>query len=241
MASPAVKVDSLRSSEADVRVRYGRVLERVSEAARRAGRDPSEVTVVAIAKTFPAHVVLDAIGQGINVIGESRAQELREKFAVVGEGARWHFVGPLQTNKVRQVVGIAELIHSVDRLGLAEAIARRGMSLGFVQEVLVEVNIARERAKHGADPARAVAFAQEVARLDGLLVRGFMAMAPLSDDPERSRPYFAELAELRDRLAATVEGANHLSMGMSRDFEVGVEEGATLVRVGEAIFGPRAR
>jgi pyridoxal phosphate enzyme (YggS family) len=234
-------VDSLPSFDSGPRARYERVLERVGEAAQRVGRDPSEVAVVAVTKTFSAHVVLAAIDQGIDVIGESRAQELKEKFAVVGDRARWHFVGPLQTNKVRQVVGVAELIHSVDRLGLAEAIARRALSLGLNQDVLVEVNIARESAKHGTDPATAVAFAQKVAHLEGLRVRGLMAMAPHSDDPEQSRPYFAELAELGEQVAATIGGAHHLSMGMSRDFEVGVEEGATLVRIGEAIFGPRSR
>jgi pyridoxal phosphate enzyme (YggS family) len=231
----------LHSSEADIRTRYERVVERATQAARRVGRDPAEVTIVAVAKTFPADVVLNAIGQGIDVIGESRAQELREKFAVVGDRARWHFVGALQTNKVRHVVGVAELIHSVDRLGVAEAIARRAKALGSVQDVLVEVNIGRESAKHGADPAKAIALAKEIAGMDGLRVRGLMAMTPYSDDPEHSRPYFAELAELRDQVAVTVEGAHHLSMGMSQDFEVGVEEGATLVRVGEAIFGPRSR
>jgi pyridoxal phosphate enzyme (YggS family) len=234
-------VDSLRASEVDLRSRYDRVLERVAQAAKRAGRDLAEVEVVAVAKTFPADVVLAAIDQGIEVIGESRAQELRDKYAVVGGRARWHFVGHVQTNKVRQVVGVAELIHSVDRIGLAEAIARRAKSLGSVQEVLIEVNIARESAKHGADPATAVTFARDVARLDGIQVRGLMAMAPFSEDPEQSRPYFAELAELKDQVASTVDGVDHISMGMSRDFEVGVEEGATLVRVGEAIFGPRSK
>jgi pyridoxal phosphate enzyme (YggS family) len=231
----------LRGSEVDPRARYDRVLERVTQAAERAGRDPTEVSVVAVAKTFPADVVLAAVGQGIEVIGESRAQELRDKYAVVGNRARWHFVGHLQTNKVRQVTGVAELIHSVDRIGLAEAIARRAESLESVQDVLIEVNIAREAAKHGADPASTVTFARQVARLDGVQVRGLMAMAPFSEDPEQSRPYFAELAELKDQIASTVAGVDHLSMGMSRDFEVGVEEGATLIRVGEAIFGPRSK
>ena len=220
-----------------VQDRYESVLERVAAAARRAGREPAEVTLVAVSKTWPADVLKDAAGAGVEIFGENRAQELKEKFAVLGDRVRWHFVGPLQSNKVRQVVGVAELVHSVDRYGLAEAIARRARSLGFVQDVLVEVNTGGEATKHGVEPAAAVRLAEEVAALDGIAVRGLMTIPPRGEDP---RPYFRDLESLRDLVAARVPGATELSMGMSGDFEQAIEEGATIVRVGEAIFGPRA-
>jgi pyridoxal phosphate enzyme (YggS family) len=218
---------------------YRQVVERTAAAAARIGRDPEDVTVVAVAKTFPVDVVAAALDAGIRDIGENRAQELKEKAAVLGERPRWHFVGHLQTNKVRSVVGIAALIHSVDRFGLAEAIARRATSLGITQEVLIEVNVGGEATKQGVEPARAPALADEIDALDGIAVRGVMAIPPAADDPESTRAYFKELAALRDRISTSIPGARHLSMGMTRDFEVAVEEGSTLVRVGEAIFGPR--
>lgn len=217
-----------------------RVRERIADAAERAGRDPTDVTLVAISKTFPIDVLQTAIGSGATDLGENRAQELREKVAALGDAARWHFVGPLQTNKVRLVVGAAQVIHSIDRLELAVSISRRAARLDLVQDVLLEVNLTREAAKHGVEPERALELARAVHELDNLSLSGLMTMAPFSDDPETSRPYFQQLAALRDEVAAAIPGATGLSMGMSRDFEVGVEEGATLVRVGEAIFGSRA-
>lgn len=216
--------------------RYARVLGRVAEAAQRAGRAPGDVTLVAVSKTWPADVLKDAAGAGVEVFGENRAQELKEKFAVLGDRVRWHFVGPLQSNKVRHVVGVAELVHSVDRYGLAEAIARRARSLGIVQNVLIEVNTGGETTKHGIEPAGALRLAEEVAALDGVAVKGLMTIPPRGD----ARPYFRDLAALRDLVAESVPGATELSMGMSADFEQAIEEGATIVRVGEAIFGPRA-
>ncbi|MGH2809085.1 MAG: YggS family pyridoxal phosphate-dependent enzyme [Actinomycetota bacterium] len=218
---------------------YRAVLESVASAAERVGRDPAGVTVVAVAKTFPVDVVAAALDVGIADIGENRAQELKEKAAVLGDRPRWHFVGHLQTNKVRNVVGIASLIHSVDRFGLGEAIARRATSLGIEQDILIEVNIGGEASKHGAEPARAPALAEELAGLEGIAVRGVMAIPPAATEPEATRVYFKELAGVRDRIASSLSSAQELSMGMTADFEVAVEEGATLVRVGEAIFGPR--
>lgn len=221
-----------------IAARYAQVRHRVDEAAARGGRDSGDVTIVAVSKTFPADVVLEAHAAGVEVFGENRAQELRDKSAALGDRVVWHFVGHLQTNKVRQVVGVAALIHSVDRYGLAEMIARRARSLGIVQDVLLEVNIAREATKHGVEPESAASLATEIAGLEGIAVRGFMGMAPLGSAPGDARPYFEELAALRDRLADDI-GAAELSMGMSSDFEVAIEVGATIVRIGEAIFGPR--
>jgi pyridoxal phosphate enzyme (YggS family) len=199
------------------------------------------VTLVAVSKSFSADVVAQAVEAGAEDLGENRAQELKEKAIALPTGPRWHFIGHLQTNKARQVVGLAHLVHSVDRFGLAEEISRRARAGNLTQDVLIEVNISGEATKHGVEPASAVALAVEVAALDNLRVRGLMTMAPFTDDPERSRPYFSDLRSVGERVAADVDGATELSMGMTRDFEVAIEEGATLVRVGEAIFGPRSR
>ncbi len=217
--------------------RFARVLERVAAAAERSGRDASDVTVVAVSKTFPADVVSAAIAAGAVDLGENRAQELKQKQTVVA-GARWHFVGHLQTNKVRHVVGVA-LVHSVDRFGLGEAIARRASSMGIVQDVLIEVNVSGEENKHGVAPERMTALAEQLLHLGGLRVTGLMTMPPFPKNPEESRPHFQRLVALRDELLDRAPGAADLSMGMTRDFEIAVEEGATIVRVGEAIFGPR--
>ncbi|MDQ3940288.1 MAG: YggS family pyridoxal phosphate-dependent enzyme, partial [Actinomycetota bacterium] len=200
----------------------------------------SAVRLVAVAKSFAADVVLAAADAGIRDIGENRAQELKEKIAVVGDRVRWHFVGHLQTNKVRNVVGRAQLLHSVDRYGLAEAVARRAGSMGIEQDVLVEVNVGGETSKHGVEPGRAIALAEEIAALPGVSLRGLMTIPPATRDAEGARPFFQELAALRDRLVSSVPTASELSMGMSRDFEIAIEEGATIVRVGEAVFGPRS-
>ena len=215
------------------------VRRRVNAAADISGRAPGDVLLVAISKTWPADVCLEAIEAGAEVLGENRAQEFREKYVVLKERARWHFVGHLQTNKVRHVVGAAELIHSVDRIGLAVAIDKRAQSIGIVQDVLVEVNVSGEASKNGIEPARAE---ELIARIDGLpavTARGLMSMPPLTPDPEDSRPYFKDLAALRDEIAERHQDVRELSMGMTRDFEVAIEEGATIIRVGEAIFGRR--
>ena len=220
--------------------RWTAVLERVERAAGRAGRDPAEITVIAVAKTFPADAVVEALDAGATDIGENRAQELRDKMAAIGDRAAWHFVGHLQTNKVRALAGRVALVHSVDRFGLGEAIARRAAGIGVTQDVLIEVNLAGEASKAGVEPPRAAGLAAEVDALDGITVRGLMAIPPASPDPERTRTYFKELGALRDEVVDSVPTARGLSMGMTRDFEVAIEEGATWVRVGEAIFGPRA-
>ena len=219
--------------------RWQAVGERVARAAERAGREPSDVTIVAVAKTFPADVVLAAIEAGAADIGENRAQELRDKMTVLGDRARWHFVGPLQTNKVRNIAGRVALVHSVDRYGLAEAIARRAATIGTTQDVLIEVNLAGETTKAGVEPPRAATLATEIDQLEGISVAGLMAIPPATPDPQAARSYFKELAALRDDVVQQVPSAAGLSMGMTGDFEVAIEEGATWVRIGEAIFGPR--
>lgn len=219
--------------------RLAQVRARITEAARAVGRRPDDVLLVAISKAFSAGDCLEAVGHGVTDLGENRAQELRDKLAILGDRARWHFVGPLQTNKVRLVVGSAVLIHSVDRMEVAEAVARRAGRLGITQDVLVEVNVSGEKAKHGVDASSAVALVERAAALDGIAVRGLMTIPPLPTEPEDSRPYFKHLAALREEVGERIPEAVELSMGMTRDFDVAIEEGATIVRVGEAIFGPR--
>ena len=215
------------------------VNERVAVAAERAGRDPSSVRVVAVSKTFGLPEIIAARDAGQSVFGENRAQEFASKAAEIRD-VEWHFVGHLQTNKVRQVVGAASLIHSVDSERLAEAIGKRAVGAGIEQAVLVEVNVAGDEQKHGVTPDDVADLVARVQALEGVAVRGLMTIPPLPQGPEDSRPHYKNLASLGAELSATLGPEMELSMGMTRDFEVAIEEGATLVRVGEAIFGPRA-
>lgn len=217
-----------------------RIHDRVAEAVARRGPGPA-VTLIGVAKRQPAEAVHAAIAAGLTDVGENYAQELRAKQdALADAAARWHFIGGLQSNKVKLVVGRA-LIHTVDRASLVAAIATRARSLGCVQEVLIEVNLAGEQQKAGAPPDAVPAVLDAVAAESGAVVcRGLMTLPP-QDSPERTRPWFAALRELQARLPPRPHcELRELSMGMSADFEVAIAEGATLVRVGTAIFGARA-
>ncbi len=216
-------------------------------AARRAGRDPSEIRIVAVTKGHPLEAVREAAAEGLLDVGENRVQEALEKQAAWPDApVRWHLIGHLQTNKARKAVGRFVLIHSVDSVRLADELDRAATARGLVQDVLVQVNVAREPQKTGAAPEEAEAVAGRVARLPGLRFLGLMTMAPLTDDAGVLRATFRALRELRDRLAAgsSVLPASRcpleLSMGMSNDFEIAVEEGATLLRLGTVLFGERA-
>lgn len=223
---------------ASIADRLARMKQRIEDAAERSGRRPDDVILVAVSKTFGLHAIKEALNAGIQDLGENRAQEFRQKVQVL-PGPRWHFVGHVQTNKARHVVG-AHLIHSVDRSGLAEALDARARRLDRRQDVLIEVNVTGEAAKHGVEPSRLEKLGERVAALEGLRMRGLMTMAPATDDPEASRPAFADLKALADVVAPVAHGGKvELSMGMTNDFEVAIEEGATIVRVGRAIFGPR--
>lgn len=210
---------------------------RVGAAAERAGRTPSAVTLVAVSKGLPAEAVASARAAGHVDFGESRAQELQAKAAELGPGVRWHFVGRLQRNKVRHVVGTATLIHSIDRLELAAPIAERARASGRVQRVLVQVNQGDDPAKGGCPPDEAPELVSRIRALPGIACEGLMTVPPMGEDP---RPVFRGLRRLRDELRGRYPEVQHLSMGMSGDFEAAVEEGATIVRVGTAVFGARA-
>ncbi|MBC7106887.1 MAG: YggS family pyridoxal phosphate-dependent enzyme [Firmicutes bacterium] len=215
-----------------------RVREAIGRAAARAGRRADEVGLVAVTKGVPVEVIREVVAAGQTVLGENRAQELVAKHARV-PGAEWHFVGSLQTNKVRAVIDKVALVHSLDRWNLAVELDRRAQARGTVVPVLIQVNVSGEAAKRGVAPEELRAFARRVAGLPGLAVRGLMTIAPLVRDPEEVRPLFQHLRDLARRLEEEVPGVEmkYLSMGMSNDFEVAVEEGSTLVRVGTAIFG----
>ena len=222
----------------DIGANVARVRARIAEAALRSGRRPESVLLVAVTKTVGVDRIREAVVCGLRVLGENRVQEARAKVPEV-PGVSWHLVGSLQRNKVKEALGLFEVIHSVDSLGLAEEISRRaeGGSSSPV-EALVQVNISGEPQKHGVPPEDAAGLLVQALRLPGLRVRGLMGMGPLVPDPEAARPYFRRLREVRDRLrdALNVAGLEDLSMGMTDDFEVAIEEGATIVRVGRALF-----
>lgn len=223
---------------ADIARRLAEVRARVAAAAERGGRDAREVTLVAVGKSFDTEVVAAARDAGQVDLGESRARELAAKAedeALAGR-ARWHFVGRLQRNKVADVVGTAALIHSIDRLELAEAVAERARQEGGVQRVLLQVNVAGDDAKAGCSASEAVRLLGRLRELPHLACEGLTTIPAMGADP---RPAFAALRGLRDDAASRYPEIRHLSMGMSGDFEIAVEEGATLVRVGEAVFGAR--
>ena len=218
------------------------VLDKIRTAALKAGRDPAEVRLVAVSKTKQASLVDEAARGGQRLFGENYAQELALKAREVSEAVEWHFIGHLQSNKVRQIAGLVTMIHSVDRLSLAEEIDRQWGKLGKVCEVLIEVNIAREETKSGTTAMALFGLVRQVSLLPQLRIMGLMTMPPFFDDPEGARPYFRELRRLAEEVAAERipnVSMTELSMGMSGDFEAAVAEGATLVRVGTAIFGER--
>lgn len=220
----------------DIVTRLADVRARIATAAESAGRMPGSVTLVAVSKQFDTEAVLAARRAGHADFGESRAQELKRKSRELGKGVRWHFVGRLQRNKVKDVVGIASLVHSVDRVELGEAIAERARRGAKMQRVLVQVNVSDDPAKGGCAPDDAMGLIARLRSLDWIACEGLMTIPEMDGDP---RPAFAALRELRDDIRSRFPEVQHLSMGMTRDFETAIEEGATIVRVGEAVFGPR--
>ncbi|WP_306533370.1 YggS family pyridoxal phosphate-dependent enzyme [Geobacter sp.] len=216
--------------------------ERIAIATRRAGRDPASVRLVAVSKTKPAEAVEEAARAGQRLFGENYVQEFIAKAQEVREPVEWHFIGALQSNKVRQIAGLVTLIHSVDRLSLAQEIERQWAKLNAICDILIQVNIAGEVTKSGTTAEELLTLIREVALLPHLRVRGLMTMPPFFDDPEGARPYFRELKRLVGIVAAeSIPGVSmdELSMGMSGDFEAAIEEGATLVRIGTSLFGER--
>ena len=218
------------------------VRQTIADAVARAGRRPEDVTLIAVSKTHPPESVREALEAGQLYFGESRVQEARAKAALLPARIRWHNIGHLQKNKVRAALPLFELLHGIDSLELARELQRIATADGFRPAVLLEVNVAGESTKFGFDPARLPEQMEELLTLDRLDLQGLMGMAPFDPDPERARPSFRQLRELRDTLARdSGAGLPTLSMGMSGDYAVAIEEGATMVRVGSAIFGERPK
>jgi pyridoxal phosphate enzyme (YggS family) len=226
----------------DVNGNIRRIREVVAEATERSGRSPETVRLMAVTKTVDDDRIAEAVRAHVDIIGENYVQEAKRKLEKMGKACEWHLIGRLQTNKAKYAVRLFDMIHSVDRLELAAEIDRRAREAGLVMKVLIEINVAGEETKSGVPIADAVELVRAVAPLPNLLVRGLMTMPPWFDDPEEARPFFRALRDLRDRISA--EGIprvemRELSMGMTEDYAVAVEEGATIVRVGRGIFGER--
>jgi len=225
----------------DLSSRLARLRQTIDEAARRSGRNPDEIELIGVSKTQPVEAIVEAMREGIVRFGENKVQEARGKIETLGRG-QWHLIGHLQTNKARDAVRLFDSIDSVDRNELAEEIDRRAEALGKIQNVLLQVNIARESTKFGCTPEAASQLAEAINALPRLCLCGLMTIAPYSPEPEKSRPHFAGLRELRDKIEAeTGLKLPVLSMGMSGDFSVAIEEGSTSVRIGTALFGQRLK
>lgn len=218
-----------------------RVRERIEAACARSSRDPSGVKLIAVTKTVEVDRIRDAVALGQRCFGENYVQEAIPKIQALGEGLEWHFIGHLQTNKVKQVLGRFHMIQTLDRLSLARELEKRCGEREPI-DVLVQVNIGREVQKSGVLPEELGEFLEGVTSMRGIVVKGLMTIPPLTDDPEEARPYFQALRDLRDKYQSYIprpHSLKELSMGMTSDLEVAVEEGATMVRIGTAIFGPR--
>jgi len=219
-----------------------KIKQKIREVCLKTGRNPEDVTIVAVTKTVPVERIIEVVKAGIYDIGENKVQELLEKRKSI-DNVRWHFVGHLQTNKVKYIVDFVHLIHSVDSFKLALEIDKRAKRINRVVDVLIEVNTSGELAKYGVKPEEALNLVRQISEnCEYVQVKGLMTVAAYLPNPEDVRPMFRTLRELRDEISKfnlrNVE-MRHLSMGMSNDYEVAVEEGATIVRIGTAIFGPR--
>ena len=217
------------------------VKERIAKAALSQGRDPSSILLVAVSKTVEPDRILEAVEAGVTDLGENRVQEARGKIETLGRIARWHLVGTLQKNKAKYAVRLFDMIQSLDSLSLAQELEKRAAREGRQMEVLVEVKTSFEESKHGVEPTRLEELVREILHMKQLVFKGLMTIAPYEDDHELVRPYFRRLRVLKNQLEEKLDiPVEHLSMGMSSDFEVAIQEGATMVRIGTAIFGPRS-
>jgi len=225
-----------------VRDNVKRTRKDIEKAALKSGRRASDVRLMAVTKTVDDDRVMEAIEAGVDIIGENYVQEARRKIEKMGKTLEWHMIGHLQSNKAKYAVRLFDMIHSVDRLNLAKELDKRSGIVGRIIRILIEVNVSGEETKDGVGSEDAISLVREVSALENLSIQGLMTMPPWFDDPEDARPYFFSLRELRDSIIEenipNIE-MSELSMGMSGDYEVAVEEGATIVRVGRAIFGER--
>jgi len=224
--------------------RIAQIQDRIAKAAKNSGRSPDEIKLVAVSKTKPVASIQQALDAGQDLFGENYIQEAREKVnALAASPAQWHFIGHLQSNKAKYAVRLFDLIHSVDSEKLARELNKQAAKIGKIQPILLQVNIARETSKSGTSEEEAVDLVTRISTLESLSLRGLMTMPPFFDNPQKARPYFRQLRELREHIRGlSIPGIamDELSMGMTGDFEAAIEEGATLVRIGTALFGGRA-
>ncbi len=226
----------------EIKERLARLEERICAACERSGRRREDVLLVAVTKTRTVAEIEEVLAAGVANIAENFVQEMQRKYQAIGPRATWHFIGHLQRNKAKAAVGMAQWIHSIDSVRLAREVSKRALAQGKRQRALIEVNVSGEQTKFGFAPEELPQVLPELAALEGLEICGLMTMAPLVEDPEEVRPIFAQtraLAEKLQRMGLDGVRMDHLSMGMTSDFEVAIEEGATMIRVGQAIFGPR--
>ncbi len=226
----------------DFKKRLENLKDRINKTALTCGRDPESIHLVAVSKTISANRIREAIKAGVTTLGENYVQEARNKFNVLGTlPVSWHFIGHLQSNKAKYAVRLFDLIHSVDSLKLAHELNRQASKVNKIQDILIQINISKEPSKSGSDIQNAANLIKDIVLLENVSVKGLMAMPPFFNNPEKARPYFTALRDLRDQIQNVLPEVvlNELSMGMTGDFEVAIEEGATLVRIGTAIFGER--
>lgn len=213
---------------------------KIKKAALRVNRNFREIKLVAVTKTATIEQIKEAISTGVKIIGENKVQEAKEKYQILTADIEWHLVGHLQTNKVKYAIEIFDFIHSVDSIKLAKEIDKRSLKFGKITNVLVEVNISGEETKYGIKPEQVEPFLKEISEFSRIRVRGLMTIAPIVEDKEEVRPYFRKLRELSKEIKSkNIKNVkmDHLSMGMTDDFEVAIEEGANMVRIGRGIFG----
>ena len=220
------------------------ILKKISHAAMRAGRSPDEVKLIAVTKTVGIETIKEAIDAGLRIFGENRVQEAQKKisdlkFEISNSNIEWHLIGHLQKNKAKYAVQLFDLIHTVDSIELAEELNKQAEKIGKIQRVLVQVKLSEEETKHGISEKGLLPVIERIKSLNNLKLEGLMTMPPFFEDPEKARPYFRRLREIRDNAERNGFNLPELSMGMSNDFEVAIEEGATMVRIGTAIFGER--
>ena len=228
---------------AELQTRLENVLNRIKNTANARSRDPETIRLVAVSKTIPADMVKEAIEAGVKILGENYIQEARKKFdALSSYPVSWHFIGHLQTNKAKYAVRLFDLIHSVDSLKLAHELNKQAKKINKIQEILIQVNISMESTKAGVYEQDALSLIKDISHLENLSVKGLMTMPPFFNEPEKVRPYFSALRKLRDQIkkeSIPNIAMDELSMGMTGDFEAAIDEGASLVRIGTAIFGER--
>ncbi|HDH34074.1 MAG TPA: YggS family pyridoxal phosphate-dependent enzyme [Nitrospirae bacterium] len=215
------------------------ILENIKCSAVKADRDLDKIKLITVSKTIELQRVIEAVNAGATILGESRVQEARSKIEGFNGEVEWHLIGNLQKNKARTAVELFDLIHSVDSAELAAELNKHAKNAGIVQDILVQVKLSEEYTKHGADEKDLMVLLNAVAGMENLRLQGLMTIPPFFDDPEEARPYFRKLRKIAERASAQGFTMNELSMGMSNDYEVAIEEGATMVRVGTAIFGAR--